>query len=74
MGILSDELSANLEDWKRKNAIKKFKKGTIQGKDGRVFGQNLAAQLRFLKTSTIFRNDAVFYRRDQTSVQNLPPK
>ena len=32
MGVTSDELSSNLEDWKRKNAIKKFKKGTLKGK------------------------------------------
>lgn len=30
MGLNSDELSSNLEDWKRKNAIKKFKKGALK--------------------------------------------
>ena len=31
MGVACEELSSHLEDWKRKNAIKKFAKGTIKG-------------------------------------------
>ena len=31
MEISSDELSSNLDDWKRKNAVKKFTKGNLQG-------------------------------------------